>query len=88
MDHALRAGHPEGDILIFMTGQEEIEATCFALKERLETLATSNSSVPELLILPIYSQLPSDLQVCSLWRTPPHSIISTFTLGCSILMCV
>jgi len=59
------AGHPEGDILIFMTGQEEIEATCFALKERLEILAASNSAVPELLILPIYSQLPSDLQVCS-----------------------
>ena len=47
-----------------MTGQEEIEATCFALKERLEILAASNSAVPELLILPIYSQLPSDLQVC------------------------
>ena len=57
------AGHPEGDILIFMTGQEEIEACCFALKERLEQLASSGSTVPELLILPIYSQLPSDLQV-------------------------
>lgn len=52
-------GHPEGDILIFMTGQEEIEATCFALKERLEALG---DGVPDLLILPIYSQLPSDLQ--------------------------
>lgn len=58
----MRAGHPEGDVLIFMTGQEEIEATCFALKERLEVLASS-STVPEMLILPIYSQLPSDLQV-------------------------
>ena len=46
-----------------MTGQEEIEACCFALKERLEQLASSGSTVPELLILPIYSQLPSDLQV-------------------------
>ncbi len=44
-----------------MTGQEEIEATCFSIKERLEHLG---DGVPELLILPIYSQLPSDLQVC------------------------
>lgn len=53
------AGHPEGDILIFMTGQEEIEACCFEIKEQLERL----DGAPELLILPIYSQLPSDLQV-------------------------
>ncbi len=44
-----------------MTGQEEIEATCFSIKERLEHLG---DGVPELLIRPIYSQLPSDLQVC------------------------
>ena len=29
---AIHLGHPTGDILIFMTGQEEIEATCFALQ--------------------------------------------------------
>ncbi len=29
---AVHLGHPEGDILIFMTGQEEIESTCFSLK--------------------------------------------------------
>ncbi|KAG9144614.1 hypothetical protein Leryth_010816 [Lithospermum erythrorhizon] len=52
-----------GDILIFMTGQDEIEATCFALSERMEQLVSSaNKSVPKLLILPIYSQLPADLQ--------------------------
>lgn len=47
----------EGDILIFMTGQEDIEATCILLKERLK-----DESIPKMLILPIYSQLPSDLQ--------------------------
>ncbi|GFR49972.1 hypothetical protein Agub_g12113, partial [Astrephomene gubernaculifera] len=51
-----------GDILIFMTGQEEIEATCFSLAERLDHMRSSGSDIPELLILPIYSQLPSDLQ--------------------------
>ncbi|KAL6969289.1 RNA helicase [Sarracenia purpurea var. burkii] len=54
---------PAGDILIFMTGQDEIEATCYALSERMEQLITSaKKSVPQLLILPIYSQLPADLQ--------------------------
>ena len=37
---AIHLGHPEGDILIFMTGQEEIEATCFALQ--VGSMCTSN----------------------------------------------
>ncbi|KVH97857.1 DNA/RNA helicase, DEAD/DEAH box type, N-terminal [Cynara cardunculus var. scolymus] len=52
-----------GDILIFMTGQDEIEATCYALSERMEQLvASTRQAVSNLLILPIYSQLPADLQ--------------------------
>lgn len=47
-----------GDILVFMPGQEDIEVTCESLKERLEEI----DSAPELSILPIYSQLPTDLQ--------------------------
>ncbi|GMY25535.1 pre-mRNA-splicing factor ATP-dependent RNA helicase DEAH7-like [Fagus crenata] len=54
---------PPGDILIFMTGQEEIEAACFTLAERMEQLISSTKKgVPKLLILPLYSQLPSKLQ--------------------------
>jgi len=45
-----------------MTGQEEIEATCYSLAERLDHMRTAGQDIPELLILPIYSQLPSDLQ--------------------------
>eukprot|EP00252_Welwitschia_mirabilis_P020288 TRINITY_DN4939_c0_g2_i1.p1 TRINITY_DN4939_c0_g2~~TRINITY_DN4939_c0_g2_i1.p1 ORF type:complete len:1316 (-),score=327.22 TRINITY_DN4939_c0_g2_i1:168-4115(-) len=52
-----------GDILIFMTGQDEIEATCYALAERMDQLeANTKKKITELSILPIYSQLPSDLQ--------------------------
>ncbi|KAF6161432.1 hypothetical protein GIB67_009311 [Kingdonia uniflora] len=54
---------PPGDILIFMTGQDEIEATCYALAERMEQLvSTTQKGVAKLSILPIYSQLPADLQ--------------------------
>lgn len=55
----IHLSHPPGDILIFMTGQEDIEATCVVLNERLEELG---GQVPPLAILPLYSQLPADLQ--------------------------
>jgi len=51
---------PPGDILIFMTGQEDIEGTCTVLAEKMEQLTDKDS--PPLMILPMYSQLPADLQ--------------------------
>lgn len=60
---AIHITSPPGDILIFMTGQDEIEAACHALQERMEQLlASTQKGVSQLLILPIYSQLPADLQ--------------------------
>ncbi|CAI5470166.1 unnamed protein product [Closterium sp. Yama58-4] len=60
---AIHVTMPPGDILIFMTGQEDIEATCFALADRLEQMAAGAARAPPpLSILPIYSQLPADLQ--------------------------
>jgi pre-mRNA-splicing factor ATP-dependent RNA helicase DHX38/PRP16 len=55
---AIHLSQPAGDILVFMTGQEDIEVTCQVLKERLDQL----DNPPPLAILPIYSQLPADLQ--------------------------
>lgn len=56
---AIHVGQGTGDILIFMTGQEDIEATCVLLADRV---AQVGEDVPPLSILPIYSQLPSDMQ--------------------------
>lgn len=50
---------PPGDILLFLTGQEEIDTSCEILFERMKALG---SSVPELIILPVYSSLPSEQQ--------------------------
>jgi len=50
---------PPGDILIFMTGQEDIEGTCQVLAEKMEKLG---EDAAPLLVLPMYSQLPADLQ--------------------------
>jgi pre-mRNA-splicing factor ATP-dependent RNA helicase DHX38/PRP16 len=47
-----------GDILVFMTGQEDIECTCSVIADRLEQL----NNPEKLAILPIYSQMPADLQ--------------------------
>ncbi|CAH1163774.1 unnamed protein product [Phaedon cochleariae] len=57
---------PSGDILIFMPGQEDIEVSCEVLAERL----TEIDNAPELSILPIYSQLPSDLQAKIFQKAP------------------
>ncbi|XP_045516306.1 pre-mRNA-splicing factor ATP-dependent RNA helicase PRP16 isoform X1 [Pieris brassicae] len=57
----------EGDILIFMPGQEDIEVTCEVLTERLGDL----DAAPPLTVLPIYSQLPADLQAKIFQRAPP-----------------
>ncbi|KAI0143627.1 P-loop containing nucleoside triphosphate hydrolase protein [Xylariaceae sp. FL1272] len=56
-----------GDILVFMTGQEDIECTCELVRERLNAL----NDPPELSILPIYSQMPADLQSKIFDRAPP-----------------
>ncbi|TRZ09063.1 hypothetical protein HGM15179_018038 [Zosterops borbonicus] len=59
---------PPGDILVFLTGQEEIEACVELLQERCRRLG---SRLPELLVLPIYANLPSELQAKIFQPTPP-----------------
>ncbi|KAF8876489.1 P-loop containing nucleoside triphosphate hydrolase protein [Infundibulicybe gibba] len=54
----IHLSQPPGDILVFMTGQEDIEITCQVVQERLSQL---DDPAP-LAILPIYSQMPADLQ--------------------------
>ncbi|KAH8582785.1 Prp16p pre-mRNA splicing family SFII helicase [Cryptosporidium sp. chipmunk genotype I] len=63
----------DGDILIFMTGQEDIEATCILISEKLESLMIDGAD--PLLILPIYSQLPSDLQAKIFKPSPYRKVI-------------
>lgn len=56
-----------GDILLFLTGQEEIENACQILEERSQELG----SLPlKLIVLPIYSSLPSDHQSKIFEATP------------------
>lgn len=61
---------PQGDILLFLTGQEEIDTSCEILYERMKALGPS---VPELIILPVYSALPSEMQSKIFEPAPPGS---------------
>lgn len=61
---------PPGDILLFLTGQEEIDTACEILYERMKSLG---KDVPELIILPVYSALPSEMQTRIFEPAPPGS---------------
>ncbi|KAF7326697.1 Pre-mRNA-splicing factor ATP-dependent RNA helicase-like protein cdc28 [Mycena venus] len=58
---------PKGDILIFLTGQDEIEA---AQENIQETARILGNKIPELIICPIYTNLPSNLQARIFEPTP------------------
>ena len=61
---------PPGDILLFLTGQEEIDTAAEMLYERMKMLG---EDVPELIILPVYSALPSEMQTRIFDPAPPGS---------------
>ncbi len=60
---------PPGDILVFCTGQEEIENAEEVIKQRIKGM---KGRVPELVVAPIYASLPSDLQA-KIFDSPPPS---------------
>uniref|UniRef100_A0A7S2ESN9 RNA helicase n=1 Tax=Trieres chinensis TaxID=1514140 RepID=A0A7S2ESN9_TRICV len=57
-----------GDILVFLTGQEEIETCAEILTQRTRGLGTR---IKELIICPIYANLPSEQQAKIFEKTPP-----------------
>ncbi|XP_055590392.1 pre-mRNA-splicing factor ATP-dependent RNA helicase DHX16 [Uranotaenia lowii] len=66
----IHATQPLGDVLVFLTGQEEIEACQEMLQDRVKRLG---SKLKELIILPIYANLPSDMQAKIFEPTPPNA---------------
>jgi len=59
---------PEGDILLFLTGAEEIDTAGQILSERMQSLG---NKVPELIVLPVYSAMPSEMQTRIFEPAPP-----------------
>jgi len=63
----IHLSEPAGDVLLFLTGQEEIDTACQILFERMKSLG---EMVPPLIILPVYSALPSEMQT-KIFEPPP-----------------
>nr|NVI75414.1 lethal (2) 37Cb [Cucujiformia]NVI75456.1 lethal (2) 37Cb [Cucujiformia] len=66
----IHATQPLGDVLVFLTGQDEIETCQELLTDRIRRLG---SKVKELIILPVYANLPSDMQAKIFEPTPPNA---------------
>merc|ERR1719509_327492 len=64
----IHLNEPPGDVLLFLTGQEEIDTACEVLFERMKSLVPE---VPELIILPVYGALPSEMQSRIFDPAPP-----------------
>ena len=58
----------EGDVLVFLTGQEEIEDACKRIKEEVDKMG---SEVGDVKCVPLYSTLPIGLQSRIFEPAPP-----------------
>lgn len=66
----IHLNEPPGDILLFLTGQEEIDSACKIMTERMARLG---DEAPELIVLPVYSSLPAEKQSRIFEPTPAGS---------------
>ncbi|EDR27833.1 pre-mRNA-splicing factor ATP-dependent RNA helicase PRP16, putative [Entamoeba dispar SAW760] len=57
---SIHMNQEKGDILVFMTGQEDIEVSCELLKEKYKEIKEEKKQ--EIEIIPIYSQLSNEAQ--------------------------
>eukprot|EP01041_Mallomonas_annulata_P002732 gene2732-5380_t len=64
----IHLSEPAGDILVFLTGQEEIDTCAEILYSRMKSLG---DLAPELIILPVYGALPSEMQSRIFEPAPP-----------------
>ncbi|EKX72856.1 Helicase associated domain HA2 containing protein [Theileria equi strain WA] len=74
---SLHISEGPGDVLIFMTGQDDINATCELLDLKLYSImkVANNIDLEPFCVLPIYSQLPSELQQRVFKKYPYRKVI-------------
>lgn len=71
---------PEGDILIFLTGQDDIEKLVLKLEDRIQSL--EEGSCMDAIVLPLHGSLPPEMQVRVF--TPPPSNCRRFIVATNI----
>ncbi|KAI8997108.1 P-loop containing nucleoside triphosphate hydrolase protein [Pilobolus umbonatus] len=66
----IHVSEPEGDILVFLTGEEEIETACAKIRAEGDELIRSQGAGP-LKVVPLYSSLPPRAQQQIFEAAPP-----------------
>ena len=66
---------PEGDILWFLTGQEDIEDLQSLLEEKVELGKDEKYKMPELVVVPLYANLPNHLQLKAFEKVEGRKVI-------------
>ncbi|KAI3720398.1 hypothetical protein L6452_21314 [Arctium lappa] len=66
----IHVNEPEGDILIFMTGQDDIEKLVSKLEEKIRNLEAG--SCMDAIVLPLHGSLPPEMQVRVFSPAPPN----------------
>jgi ATP-dependent RNA helicase DHX8/PRP22 len=72
----IHENEPQGDILLFLTGQSEIDQACKRLQKKFQKLLIdrgSDKEIKDLLILPLYAALPPSEQVLVFQSTPMNT---------------
>ena len=65
----LHCSQPDGDILVFLTGQAEIDKAVAAINDAIRALPAG--SCGDLVVLPLYAALPPDMQARVFAPPPP-----------------
>ncbi|KAI1817616.1 P-loop containing nucleoside triphosphate hydrolase protein [Poronia punctata] len=68
----IHAGEPEGDILLFLTGEEEIEDTCRKISLEVDELVRETDCGP-MVVYPLYGTLPPHQQQ-KIFDPPPQPL--------------
>nr|XP_043624089.1 probable pre-mRNA-splicing factor ATP-dependent RNA helicase DEAH4 [Erigeron canadensis] len=66
----IHVNEPEGDILIFMTGQDDIEKLVSKLEEKIQRLEAG--SCMDAVVLPLHGSLPPEMQIRVFNPPPPN----------------
>jgi ATP-dependent RNA helicase DHX8/PRP22 len=66
----IHVSEPPGDVLVFLTGQEEIDTAKRMLEDRIKAMG---EGMPVLHVLPVYAALPADQQSLIFQPTPAGS---------------
>ncbi|ETO29245.1 DEAD/DEAH box helicase [Reticulomyxa filosa] len=61
---------PDGHILVFLTGQDEIDRACSLLGKRLDELELNGVNMPDVVILPAYAALSPEKQQMIFAKVP------------------